>query len=185
MPVGQTLSQDEMRSAGIAASRSKPVRQSTLFDCLSNAMTTNELTAKAIFPMTEVVSGFTATSRGRILIVEDNRVNQLVALGQLKTLGYDAKVASDGLSALEALEAVHYDAVLMDCQMPEMDGFETTAEIRRRESGHIWIIAMTANAMSGDREKCLAAGMDDYVSKPIRRNELDVALERALSRTAS
>jgi two-component system sensor histidine kinase/response regulator len=185
MPVGQTLSQDEMRSAGIVATHSKPVRQSTLYDCLSNAITTNELTAKTIYPMTEAISGFTAPPRGRILIVEDNEINQRVALGQLKTLGYDAKVASDGLSALEALESVHYDAVLMDCQMPEMDGFETTAEIRRRESGHIWIIAMTANAMSGDREKCLAAGMDDYVSKPIRTNELDVVLERALSRADS
>jgi two-component system sensor histidine kinase/response regulator len=185
MPVGKTLSQDELRSAGIAATRSKPVRQSTLFDCLSNAMTSNELTAKAINPITEALSTSTALPRGRILIVEDNRVNQLVALGQLETLGYDAKVVSTGRSALEALESVHYDAVLMDCQMPEMDGFETTAEIRRRESGHLWIIAMTANAMSGDREKCLAAGMDDYVSKPTRTSELDVALERAWSRSAS
>ena len=86
MPIGKTLSQDEMRSAGIAATRSKPVRQSTFFDCLSNAMTTNELTAKVIYPVTEVISGFTATSKGRILIVEDNQINQLVALGQLKTL---------------------------------------------------------------------------------------------------
>jgi two-component system, sensor histidine kinase and response regulator len=183
MPFGKTLSHDELRGAGIAAIRSKPVRQSTLFNCLSNAMTSDELPAKAVNSLSEAVSTSTAGSRGRILIVEDNRINQLVALGQLKTLGYDAKVASNGLSALEALKSVHFDAVLMDCQMPEMDGYETTAEIRLRESGHTWIIAMTANAMSGDREKCLAAGMDDYVSKPTRINELGVALERALSQS--
>jgi CheY-like chemotaxis protein len=183
MPFGKTLSHDELRGAGIAAILSKPVRQSTLFNCLSNAMTSDELPAKAVNSLSEAVSTSTAGSRGRILIVEDNRINQLVALGQLKTLGYDAKVASNGLSALEALKSVHFDAVLMDCQMPEMDGYETTAEIRLRESGHTWIIAMTANAMSGDREKCLAAGMDDYVSKPTRINELGVALERALSQS--
>jgi signal transduction histidine kinase/CheY-like chemotaxis protein len=182
MPFGKTLSHDELRTAGIAAIRSKPVRQSTLFDCLSNAMTSNELPAKALNSITVAVSTSTTSPRGRVLIVDDNQANQLLALAQLQTLGYDAKVASNGLGALEALKFVHYDAVLMDCQMPEMDGFETTAEIRRRESGHIWIIAMTANAMRGDREKCLAAGMDDYVSKPTRTNQLDAALERALSR---
>lgn len=187
MPFGKTLNEDQLRSVEIAAFRSKPVRQSTFFDCLSNAIASTALAPKVINSTTVPASNPTTRLRRRILIVEDNQVNQMVALGQLKILGYDAEIAANGQGALEALRSDHYDAVLMDCQLPEMDGFAATAEIRRREGDgkHTWIIAMTANAMDGDRERCLAAGMDDYVSKPIRTTELNAVLERVMCRPKS
>jgi CheY-like chemotaxis protein/HPt (histidine-containing phosphotransfer) domain-containing protein len=116
----------------------------------------------------------------RILLAEDNPVNQRVALGNLRKLGYEADVVANGLEVLDAMEIKRYDIILMDCHMPELDGYEVTREIRQREKNgrHVWIIAMTANVMVGDREKCLDAGMDDYVSKPLRRPELRTALER-------
>jgi CheY-like chemotaxis protein len=119
----------------------------------------------------------------RVLVAEDNAVNRQVAVGQLKRLGYIAEAVPNGLAVLEALKNTSYDIILMDCQMPEMDGDETTQRIRARRSSapQPYIIALTAHAMQGASEKCLAAGMDDYVSKPIVLETFAAALNRGLS----
>ena len=131
-------------------------------------------------PPSETVPAPLPARPERILIAEDNEVNQRVALAHLRKLGYEADVAINGLQALEALQRVDYDIIFMDCQMPEMDGYEATAAIvAQTENTHRpWIIAMTAHSMAGDREKCLDAGMNDYISKPARRAEITAALER-------
>jgi len=124
--------------------------------------------------------------QGLVLIVDDNPVNQLVAARAVNRLGYLTEVVSGGPQALEAVAASRFDAILLDCQMPEMDGYETAREIRRREAGqgHIPIIAATANTMEGDQEKCLASGMDDYLPKPIRFADLEAALDRWVAHPA-
>ncbi len=119
---------------------------------------------------------------GRILVVEDNVVNQKVAKRMVEMFGFDVDVAENGIVALACLKKVDYDLVFMDCQMPEMDGYEATSAIRKSEKGgeHTIVVAMTANAMAGDRERCLVAGMDDHLPKPIRKNELKQMLLRWL-----
>ena len=118
-----------------------------------------------------------------VLVAEDSPVNQIVATRALERCGCVVEVASDGREALEMLAARHYDAVLMDCQMPGMDGYQATAELRARENGgpRMPVIAMTARAMEGDRLRCLAAGMDDYITKPIRREQLTETLQRLIA----
>jgi PAS domain S-box-containing protein len=181
---GKRVSSEELHASGFTDCCSKPVRQSSLFDCLANAMV--ETPATLPYPSAEQQkpsSLIPQRQKARVLIAEDNRVNQLVALGQLKQLGYTADTASNGRVALAALEYTHYDIILMDCQMPEIDGYEAARRIRARNGGfpQPYIIAMTAHAMTGDSEKCLAAGMNDYVSKPVVLEKLAAALTRGLS----
>jgi len=165
----------------------KPVKQSELFDKVAEVM---GLATPADAPTggaTRIATEH-ATRPLRILLAEDNLVNQKLAVKLLERRGHQVKVVGDGRQACELAFAGHFDAILMDVQMPLMDGMEATAEIRRREAGsgrHIPIVAMTAHAMKGDREKCLAAGMDDYVTKPIRMAELYAAVEHAASRFAA
>jgi two-component system, sensor histidine kinase and response regulator len=125
----------------------------------------------------------------RILLAEDNIINQKVAQHLLKSLGYKADVVADGLEAVRALEMIDYDLVLMDCMMPEMNGFEATAKIRDHGSNvlnhNVPIIAMTANATSEDREKCLAVGMDDYMSKPVKKEIMSDLIEKWLTHGAN
>ena len=124
-----------------------------------------------------------ALESGAILLVEDNVMNQKVAIKQLSLLGYTVDIANNGQEALDAVARGRYKVILMDCQMPVMDGFNATRLIRIAEQtrgGHVHIIAMTANAMSGDRERCLESGMDDYLSKPIVRAELGALLAEYL-----
>jgi CheY-like chemotaxis protein len=134
---------------------------------------------KPTIPLVDKSVALQTQSEARILVAEDNVVNQRLALRILKKLGYEADVVTDGVRALTALAEGSYDLVLMDCQMPEMDGYEAT-RILRRNGNSIRIVAMTANAMHGDREKCLEAGMDDYVSKPIMVQNLDAVIRRQL-----
>jgi CheY-like chemotaxis protein len=124
----------------------------------------------------------------KILLAEDNVVNQKVAAGLLKRRGHSVTVVPNGLRALDALQQSNFDIVLMDIQMPEMDGFEATAVIRGKEQvtrQHLPVLALTAHAMKGDRERCLQAGMDGYVSKPLRAEELFEAIESVLSLSAA
>jgi CheY-like chemotaxis protein len=117
---------------------------------------------------------------GHILVAEDNPVNQLVAVHLLEGMGYAVEAVETGQQAVDALHRQPYDLVLMDCRMPEMDGFAATAAIRREEGSrsHTPIVAMTANALAGDAEKCLAAGMDDYVAKPVTAERLAAVVAR-------
>ncbi|HKX29527.1 MAG TPA: PAS domain S-box protein [Blastocatellia bacterium] len=169
----------------ISASLTKPVLPSRLYDCLVNVVKNGriaELNPSANSrPVTRhLVQPVTV---GRLLIVEDNIANQKVTLRQIEKLGYRADTVANGREALEAMERYPYALVLMDCQMPEMDGFTAATEIRRREGEqqHTPVIALTANAVRGEREKCLAAGMDDYLSKPVNIEELADTLAQWLS----
>ncbi|HEU4439237.1 MAG TPA: response regulator [Methylomirabilota bacterium] len=164
-----------------AAYLHKPIKPSQLFDALISVLADQPVhVAPRAAARSDLDPGMAARLPLRILLAEDNVVNQKLALRLLAQMGYRADLAGNGLEALDAVERQTYDVVLMDVQMPEMDGLEASREINRRWHGRTRprIVAMTANAMQGDRDLCVAAGMDDYVAKPIRVEELVSALER-------
>jgi signal transduction histidine kinase/CheY-like chemotaxis protein/HPt (histidine-containing phosphotransfer) domain-containing protein len=187
--LGRRINSEELKAAGIDVCLAKPVKQSLLFDSLATVVGKNTAGASSLVEKVSLASSVPAHAKQelRILLAEDNAVNQQVAIGLLRKLGYHTDTVADGTEALEALNSVRYDVILMDCQMPHLDGYETTRRIRQLEQKGIapfdgktpiHIIALTANALKGDREKCLTAGMNDYLSKPVRRKELKAALER-------
>jgi len=170
---------EEALHAGFSAFLLKPIRQSQLYDCIATVMGMSSEPA----PQRLITSHTLAEtpSRARVLVAEDNAVNQRLAARMLEKRGCRVDVVANGLEAVEAVTRIAYDCVFMDCQMPEMDGYVATSLIRQREAltgAHIPIIAMTANAMEGDRERCLAAGMDDYISKPVEPHELAAAIQK-------
>jgi PAS domain S-box-containing protein len=160
--------------AGISAQLTKPVRRDRLRRCLGDVIAAGP--ARATTPFAEA----SPRSRGVILLAEDNVINQKVAVAMLESGGYRVDVVADGLAAVTAVRARQYDVVLMDCHMPEMDGFEAAAAIRAEEGEHrrAPIIALTAGAMQEDRERCLAAGMDDHLAKPVKKDDLLAAVAR-------
>ena len=176
------------RAAGFAACLSKPIKERQLIEAIETIMSStdkasdrtssqNPIPSKQAQPLKEF------SPNTRLLVADDDAVNRKVALIQLKKLGLQADFAVNGIEALELLEQNSYDIILMDCQMPEMDGYTAAIEIRRREgnSKHTTIIAMTAHALQGEREKCLDAGMDDYLSKPVKADVLRQMIDRWLS----
>ena len=179
------------QDAGVELCLTKPVKHAQLFDCLVMiAGGSQESHSGQQGHVSQVTSKETERTHGhelRILVAEDNTVNQRVALLQLEQLGYRADAVANGIEVLESLERTHYDIVFMDCHMPKMDGYEATRAIRKREGDnqHTTIIAMTASALDGDHQQCLAAGMDDYISKPVYLGELSAAIERQQKKHSS
>jgi CheY-like chemotaxis protein/HPt (histidine-containing phosphotransfer) domain-containing protein len=177
---------DRCLALGLAGHLIKPVKQSALLEAILRAM--GKCAPREERPRSVTHLPIRSSRRPlRILLAEDNDINQTMAINLLEKWGHRIVVASNGREALEALDRQSFDVVLMDVQMPEMDGFKATAAIRARERGngaHVAIIAMTAHALKGDRERCLAAGMDGYVSKPIKSSELQSLLDRLVPATA-
>jgi PAS domain S-box-containing protein len=168
------------RELGVSSYLTKPIRQSTLLDAIMSTLGTSASVEDREAPDAAHLAPAGGRSRLRLLLAEDNAVNQRLAVSLLEKRGHQVVVAGNGREALAALDGLPFDAVLMDVQMPEMDGFEATAAIRAREAAtgaHTPIIAMTAHALKGDRDRCLEAGMDAYVSKPLRPRELFEVLE--------
>jgi len=172
-------------AVGFAAHLTKPIKPSQLFDALVGIFADQPVPVQRVSaPHGQTDPEMALRHPLRILLAEDNTVNQKLALRLLLQMGYRADVAANGLEAIEAIQRQAYDVVLMDVQMPELDGLEASRQINQRwpRAARPRIIAMTANAMQGDREMCLAAGMDDYIAKPIRVEELVGALSRSQPR---
>jgi PAS domain S-box-containing protein len=181
LTTGRAIEAGEAARLGIAATVAKPVGHVELRESLVRVLAGGPATAavaRALERKSTPAAAADRPARGRILIVEDNTTNQMVAMGLISRLGFDAEVVSNGRQAVEAVAKSSYDAVLMDCNMPVMDGYEATAAIRHMEGAgsRVRIIAMTASALAGDRERCLAAGMDDYVAKPVKLRDLERVL---------
>ena len=182
------MNREKMRDVGINAYVVKPVGQTELFDAMTVALAKDALTQASPIaqPASPEISAAPEVApemrrKVRVLLAEDNFLNAKLTMSQLQKLGYQADSVPNGKEAIEAVAKNDYQIILMDCQMPVLDGYQATIEIRRldRQRGaKRRIIAMTANALEGDREKCLAAGMDDYLSKPTKHDELETALAR-------
>lgn len=196
--VGRRGDARRLEEAGFAAYLLKPVRPSVLMDALATVwgarmldrptgLVTRHTLAESRAAKTPLPPVTSHHFRAYVLVAEDNIVNQKVTAGMLEELGCRVDVAANGEEAVERFNRLSYDIIFMDCQMPDMDGYEATTEIRRREgpTRHTPIIAMTAHNMEGDREKCLEAGMDDYAAKPVKPDKLQEILDRWVARTAS
>ena len=186
--MGQRGDAEKLKNAGFSAFLAKPVKKDVLFDCLRAVLgltddPSNQLVTRFTLEERKVSDG-EPTRALKILLAEDNIVNQRVAMGMLKKMGHEVVVVENGLEAVKTFEAEAFDLILMDGQMPVMDGLKAAKQIRNREEkskiGRIPIIAVTANAMKGDREKFLAAGMDDYLAKPIKRWSLEEVIRRVI-----
>ncbi|HEY1111672.1 MAG TPA: response regulator, partial [Opitutaceae bacterium] len=189
---GERLPQAQMDEHGLAACELKPLHPEKLRTTLARVLATSRTTANPFKKPAEPAASAAPQPQVRILVAEDNPVNQKVTLLQLRNLGYAADIAVNGREALEALRRREYSLILMDAQMPEMDGLEATRRIRAAQAAgepgfppNLRIVAMTANAMSGDREMCLEAGMDDYLAKPVKPSSLRDVLARYLKPAAS
>ena len=184
--VGQRGSGKRVRQAGIQAYLTKPVLEFQLYECLRTVMgqpAPSGSTTDSVLITRHTLSEIQQQASSRILVAEDNQVNQKLIVRLVEKLGFQTDIATNGQEALEALNKTLYAAVLMDCQMPELDGFQATAQIREHEKetgAHMPIIALTGLDMEGDRERCLAAGMDDYISKPLNPDKLKAVLTRLL-----
>ena len=187
--VGRRGDGERARDVGVDAYLTKPVRQSQLYECLRTVLgqpAKPQEATRSVLVTRHTLAEAKHQTRPRILVAEDNPVNQKLIVRLLEKMDYRADVAANGLEAIDALSRIPYAAVLMDCQMPEMDGFEATAAIRKHdgENGqHTPIIAVTAHAMKGDRERCLVAGMDDYITKPVKSDDLRATLDRFFNQT--
>jgi len=181
--IGKRGDAKRMQDVGFAAYLVKPVHQSILMDLTGQPLQliTRHSLAEARAEKKAPEPQAAPAESVRVLVAEDNPVNQKLALRMLEKFNLAVAVAANGREVIDMLEKAAFDLIFMDCQMPEMDGYEATAAIRQaeRESGkHLAIVAMTANAMQGDREKCLSAGMDDYITKPIRREAIQEMLQK-------
>ncbi|MBL8889440.1 MAG: response regulator [Planctomycetaceae bacterium] len=175
----------EFQRLGVAAQLLKPAKQSEIYDAIVLALAAEQQRSSVLGTTSSSTAPAVGGASWRVLLAEDNKVNQKLAIGLLEKLGHQVTIAHNGAEALECLENDDFDLVLMDVQMPEMDGFHATQVLREREAKtglHVPVIAMTAHAMKGDRENCLAAGMDDYLCKPIRARDLTEMLKSLANR---
>jgi two-component system sensor histidine kinase/response regulator len=179
---------DRFRALGISAHLMKPVKQSSLLDAICSAVIGQQVTAQSLQPADAKTEDGKGERLLRILLAEDNRINQMFAVRALSKRGHDVTLANDGAEAIEAWENSSFDVVLMDVRMPEVDGYAATRRIRQLEKGkgiRTPIIAMTAHAMKGDRDRCIEAGMDSYVTKPINTAVMIAEINRVLVNSES
>jgi Amt family ammonium transporter len=182
------LSPRDLREHGIDATLRKPLRRHELHDVLCGLVDSVEVTAKHVGNESSA-SNEPVIPTGHILLAEDNRIDQMYMVELIKQLGCTCDTVVNGREATLAVQQGNYDLVLMDCQMPDMDSFEATRSIRQLEAdatidGHLPIVALTANALKGDRERCLDAGMDDYLSKPVQKQQIINLFEQFFKNTS-